>query len=114
MLMASFMFRPGTPDADFTALNREISSRANSLEGFLGEENWISDDGSLRVANYWWADRASLDLFIRDKVHRYAKSRQSRWYDGYHVVIVEVLAAYGDGRLPHVTGDTRRQAGGKR
>ncbi|MBO6767654.1 MAG: hypothetical protein JJ901_05030 [Erythrobacter sp.] len=112
--MASFMFRPGTLDAEFTALNRKISSQANNLEGFLGEENWISDDGSLRVANYWWADRASLDRFMRDKVHLYAKSRQSRWYDGYHVVIAEVLAAYGDGRLSHVTGDTRRQAGGKR
>ena len=32
--------------------------------------------------------------------HREAKGQVRRWYDGYRIVISEVKATYGDGRLP--------------
>lgn len=36
--------------------------------------------------------------------HLEAKGQYQRWYDGYQIVVSEVTASYGDGRLPHVTG----------
>jgi heme-degrading monooxygenase HmoA len=108
MLQAAFMFRPGRTDAEFDALTAQIEACAKGIDGFLGEETWRSPDGALGLAIYDWTDRAALDRFVRDAVHREAKGRQAEWYDGYHVVISEVISTYGDGRLPHVTGDGRR------
>lgn len=108
MLQASFLFRPGRLDAEFEALNAAIGARAREIAGFVGEEGWRSPDGSLRLAVYFWTDRESLDRFLRDDVHRRAKGRQREWYDGYHVIVSEIVSTYGDGRLPHVTGDSLR------
>lgn len=109
MYVASFIFRPGTIDQEFHDRNAEISSRAASIDGFLGEESWRSPDGTLRNAVYYWATKDGLDRFVRDPEHRAAKGKQRQWYQGYHVIISEVTDTYGDGRLPHVTGDARRQ-----
>ena len=108
MLQAAFMFRPGRSDAEFDALNAQIAACAAGLDGFLGEETWRSPDGTLRLAIYYWRDRQVLDRFVQDTVHRKAKSRQAEWYDGYHVIISEIVSTYGDGRLEHLTGDGRR------
>lgn len=109
MYQAAFMFRPGPTDAEFQAFNAQINACAIRLDGFLGEENWQSPDGSLRMALYYWADRICLDAFVRDPIHRKAKARQAEWYNGYHVIVSEVISSYGDGRLPHPTGDSRRK-----
>ena len=78
------------------------------MEGFVAEESWQSPDGGLRMAAYYWATREALDAFVRDGAHRQAKARQARWYEGYHVIVSQVVDTYGDGRLPHPTGDARR------
>lgn len=109
MFQACFIFRPGKIDEEFHQRNADISARAAAIEGFLGEEAWRSPDGSLRNAVYYWATREGLERFVRDAAHRDAKSKQARWYNGYHVIISEVTDTYGDGKLPHVTGDARRQ-----
>lgn len=109
MFVASFIFRPGVIDQDFHDRNAEIGLRASTIDGFLGEEAWRSPNGDLRNAVYYWATREGLEKFVRDPAHRDAKGQQARWYDGYHVVISEITDTYGDGRLPHVTGDARRQ-----
>jgi heme-degrading monooxygenase HmoA len=109
VFQACFLFRPGEIDDEFHRRNAEIGARAAAIDGFLGEEAWQSPDGTLRNAVYYWATRDGLDQFVRDAAHRDAKSQQARWYNGYHVIISEVTQTYGDGRLPHVTGDSRRQ-----
>ncbi|WP_299794460.1 antibiotic biosynthesis monooxygenase [uncultured Marivita sp.] len=109
MFQAAFMFRPGQTDAEFDAFTAQINACANRLDGFLGEENWRSPDGTIRLAIYYWEDRACLDAFVRDPVHRQAKARQAEWYNGYHVIMSKVISTYGDERLPHVTGDSRRK-----
>lgn len=32
--------------------------------------------------------------------HREAKGQAQRWYDGYRIVVSDIRAAHGDGRLP--------------
>ncbi|WP_227287690.1 hypothetical protein [Boseongicola sp. H5] len=108
MLQATFMFRPGQIDAEFDVLNAQISARAEQIDGFVGEESWRFPKGDLRLAVYYWSDREGLDRFVRDAVHVKAKGRQSQWYNGYHVIVSQIVSTYGDGKLPHVTGDWRR------
>ena len=42
----------------------------------------------------------SSGLRIRRAPDAWAKGQVRRWYDGYRIVISEVKATYGDGRLP--------------
>lgn len=109
MMQATFLFRPGQTDPEFERLNTLIEERARALDGFAGEESWVSADGALRAAVYYWNDQQCLERFMKDPVHRSAKIRQAQWYEGYHVVISKVEKSYGDGRLPHPTGDIRRE-----
>lgn len=58
-----------------------------------------------------------LDAFLaRASQHREAKGQVARWYDGYRIVVSDVRATYGDGRLPaprgasQVVDDTPDQA----
>lgn len=109
MFQASFLYRPGTLDSEFHRVSGAVADEAAQMEGFLGEESWTCRDTGLCNAVYYWRDRPSLDAFVRAAAHRAAKRQQARWYDGYHVIISEIVATYGDGRLAHVTGDSRRK-----
>ncbi|WP_421992818.1 antibiotic biosynthesis monooxygenase family protein [Qipengyuania sp.] len=111
MLTATFIFRPGERDDEFEALTLALSERARCIEGFVDEEEWCSLDSETRLVNYYWRDRESLDRFVTDRIHRYAKSRQKQWYDGHHVIISEVVSTYGDGGIPHATGRSRYPKG---
>ena len=48
---------------------------------------------------YYFADQKSVALLARFTTDREAKGQVQRWYDGYRIVISEVKATYGDGRL---------------
>jgi hypothetical protein len=50
---------------------------------------------------------ADLTKLGRVTEHRDAKGKVSRWYEGYQVVVTEVIASYGDGNIPHIAGNTR-------
>jgi hypothetical protein len=49
---------------------------------------------------YYFADRTSVARLGRFPRHREAKGQVARWYDGYRIVVSDVRATYGDGRLP--------------
>ena len=49
---------------------------------------------------YYFADRKSVAQLGRFPQHREAKGQVARWYDGYRIVVSDVRATYGDGRLP--------------
>ena len=105
MYCASFIWEPGTYDAEFHRLNELITQVAQSLSGFLGSESWQSADGSRRCANYYWADLDTLKNFSVHPVHEEAKRQYTRWYKGYQIVISQVIRSYGDGRIAHITQD---------
>ena len=45
------------------------------------------------------ADQRSVAQLARFSVHREAKGQVQRWYDGCRIVVSEITATYGGGRL---------------
>ena len=107
MYSAAFIFKPGTYDDEFHRLNDLIDAAANATEGYLGAETWKSPDGEMFNAIYYWETLEALQEFSRHPTHLKAKKQYSRWYDGYHIVISEVLRSYGDNTIAHFTPNDR-------
>jgi heme-degrading monooxygenase HmoA len=103
MYSAAFIFQPGTYDAEFHRLDALIDEVAHSLPGFLGSETWVSPDGTIKNATYYWTDLETLRAFSKHPDHLEAKRNYAKWYDGYHVIISKVERVYGDGNLQHPT-----------
>ena len=105
MICCQFIFKPGTYDDDFHSLDGQIDSYARSLPGFLTVDTWVSKDGTVTNASYFFKDMAAVRQLSSFAQHQQAKSEYARWYDGYQIVVCEVKGAYGDGRLSHITQD---------
>lgn len=100
MICAQFIFKPGTYDDDFHRLDAQIDEYARGLSGFEKVETWQSPDGDVVNAVYYFTDRRALAELGRFPTHREAQDQVHRWYDGYRIIVSEVTATYGDGRLP--------------
>ena len=61
-------------------------------------------------ATYYWADMDSLKIFSGNTDHLEAKRDYKLWYKGFHIVVSEVLRAYGDGSLEHITASAAHPA----
>ena len=107
MYSAAFIFKPGTYDDEFHRLNELIDAAANATEGYLGAETWKSPDGEIFNAIYYWETLDALQVFSKHPIHLEAKKQYSRWYDGYHIVISEVIRSYGDNTIAHFTPNDR-------
>jgi len=103
MFAVSFIFRPGNYDEEFHRLDTLIDDYAHSLEGYIGVERWVSDDGHTRNSVYYFRDQETVTTFSRYPEHREAKENYRRWYEGYQIVVSEVSASYGDGGIDHVS-----------
>ena len=113
MFTASFIYQPGEYDTDFHALNAEIDRIALATEGYLGQESWVSRDGAKANATYYWDNLECLREFSRHTTHLQAKRQYRRWYNGFHIVIAEVIRSYGDGQLEHITPNQRQRSPGE-
>jgi hypothetical protein len=100
VICCQFIFKPGTYDDDFHRLDGQIDAYAQSLAGFERVEKWIAPEGNVVNAIYYFADKESVAELARYPRHREAKGQVQRWYDGYRIVVSEISATYGDGRLP--------------
>ena len=100
---AAFIWEPGSYDAEFYAINALIEAAARATPGFVGVEEWCSDDGKRRNAVYYWDNLVGLKALSDHPKHLEAKRQYAQWYRGYHVVISEVLKSYGDGAFEHLT-----------
>ena len=109
MYIAAFIYAPGQYDDEFHRLNGIIDSIAKSLPGFLGAESWQSATDGRRNATYYWADLDTLRQFSAHPAHQEAKRQYARWYEGYHIVISEVVRSYGDNSLSHATPNERQR-----
>jgi heme-degrading monooxygenase HmoA len=107
MYSAAFIYEAGDYDAEFHRLNDQIKAVAASLPGFLGVEQWQAPEGRRSNATYYWSDLETLKVFSSHPVHQEAKRQFARWYEGYHIVISEVLRSYGNGTLAHLTPNER-------
>ena len=104
---ASFIWEPGEYDAEFHRLNAIIGEVAQAMPDYLGAESWHAAEGRRGCVVYYWRDLQALQTFARHPAHQQAKREYRRWYRGYHIVIGQVLRAYGDGALPHLVPDER-------
>ncbi|WP_353192187.1 antibiotic biosynthesis monooxygenase [Pandoraea pnomenusa] len=99
---STFIFAAKSFDDEFHRLDESISKAARSIPGYIGEEAW-ENAATGQVSNvYYWASMDALNQLIRHPAHLEAKAAQSKWLDGYQVVVSEVMRVYGDGKLPHV------------
>lgn len=99
MICVQFIFQPGTYDEEFHRLDGEIDAFARALPGFDHVERWLAPEGGIVNAMYYFADQESVASLARFPQHLEAKSKVQRWYDGYRIVVTEVVATYGDGQL---------------
>ncbi len=107
MLSAQFIFETSTLDEEFFTLDALIDDAARENEGFVGKDNWVTEDGSRRNSIYYWNDEQSLRAFAMHPKHLEAKRRYQDWYSGFHIVISEVKKSYGDSAFTHVTPNSR-------
>jgi heme-degrading monooxygenase HmoA len=99
MYSSTFIFKAGQYDEEFHRLDERVAQAARAIDGYLGEETWENPSTGLIQNIYFWESEEALLQLIRHPAHLEAKARQSRWLDGYRVVIAKVLREYGDGRL---------------
>jgi heme-degrading monooxygenase HmoA len=109
MYSVAFIYEPGEYDIEFHRLNQTIDEVARSMPDFLGAESWQSASGKRRNATYFWGSLEALKAFSVHPAHQEAKRKYSRWYEGYHVVISEVVRSYGDSAFGHATPNERRR-----
>ena len=107
MYSATFTWEPGEYDDEFHRLNDVIEGVAKALDGYLGVESWQSTEGGRRSAVYYWDSLDTLKQFSKHPAHLKAKKQYARWYNGYHIIVSEVLRSYGDDAFGHPTPNER-------
>lgn len=106
MISCSFIFSPGVYDAEFHELDNKIDAFAESLEGFIGVDRWVSEDGKSRNSIYYFDGMDSVKELSRYPEHLVAKENYKKWYLGYQIVVSEVTGSYGDGYFAHPSNKT--------
>jgi heme-degrading monooxygenase HmoA len=101
MYSATFIFDKKQYDEEFYKLDNAIAEIAKQSVGYLGEEAWENPETG-RISNvYYWETMDGLQELIKHPKHLEAKAAQSKWLNGYQVVISQVIRAYGDGTFLH-------------
>lgn len=101
MYSSTFIFAKKQFDDEFNRLDQAIAEAAKAIPGYLGEEAW-ENPGSGWVSNvYYWESLEALQVLMHHPAHLEAKAAESKWLDGYQVIISQVLRAYGDAKLGH-------------
>ncbi|MEM5344060.1 antibiotic biosynthesis monooxygenase family protein [Paraburkholderia azotifigens] len=99
MYSSAFIFKAGLYDEEFHRLDQSIADIARAIPGYLRKESWENADSGLIQNIYYWESEEALLQLISHPAHLEAKSKQTRWLDGYRVVIAKVVRQYGDDRL---------------
>lgn len=101
MYTSTFTFARPDFDDDFHERDQAIAKAARSIAGYLGEEAFENPATGVVSNVYYWETLDALQALMQHPDHVAAKHRQSRWLNGYQVVIAQVIACYGDGGLEH-------------
>ena len=73
MYSVAFIFEPSDYDDEFFALDSVIQQAAESMQGYLGKENWQSANGNRKNSTYYWSDLETLKAFTSHPQHLEAK-----------------------------------------
>lgn len=95
MYTSTFIFAMRSLDSEFHALDQAIAAAAKAVPGYLGEESWENPALGLVSNVYYWQSLEDLQVLMKDPTHLIAKAGQSKWLDGYRVVIAKVEREYG-------------------
>ena len=101
MYSSTFIFAAKPFDDDFHRLDQAIAEIAKAIPGYIGEESWENRSTGLVSNVYYWESLEALQSLMQHPKHMEAKQAQSKWLDGYQVIISEVLRTYGDSKLKH-------------
>ncbi len=93
---ATFVFRINNYNAEFEQLNELINQAANTNPGYLGKERWANSEENKHSVIYYWKSRESLKEFSKHPIHQKAKQNYKKWYEGYEVLISEILTFKSD------------------
>ena len=99
MYSSTFIFATKQFDDDFHRLDQAIAAMARAIPGYLGEETWENPGNGLISNVYYWESLESLQELMQHPTHLEAKAAQSRWLNGYQVIVSQVLRTYGDAKL---------------
>lgn len=103
MYSATFIFDKKVFDDTFHQLDQAIAQIAIETTGYIGEESWENAETGRIMNVYYWQTMDGIHELMKHPKHLEAKAAQSKWLDGYQVVISQVLRAYGDGAISHPT-----------
>lgn len=99
MYCAQFIFKPGTYDEQFHKFDNEIEAFVLTIDGFRGAEHWLSLDGEIKNSMYYFDTMDAVKTLSKYPAHLEAKKLYKNWYDGYQIVVSEVLSIYGDNTI---------------
>jgi heme-degrading monooxygenase HmoA len=108
MYSSTFIFAKKQFDEEFHRLDTAIAEAAKSIPGYLGEESWENVASGLVSNVYYWESLEALQGLMQHPTHLQAKADQSKWLNGYQVVISQVLNTYGDAKLGHPLTSTQQ------
>lgn len=101
MYTSTFIFANKQFDDEFHRLDQAIAAMAKTIPGYIGEETWENAGNGLVSNVYYWESLESLQALMQHPKHLEAKAAQSKWLNGYQVIISQVLRSYGDAKLGH-------------
>ena len=101
MYSATFIFKKKQYDEEFYLLDRAIAECAKQSAGYLGEEAWVNAETGQISNVYYWETMDGLEELMHNPKHIEAKAEQSKWLNGYQIIISKVLRTYGDGGISH-------------
>ncbi len=101
MYSATFIFIKKQFDEEFFMLDKAIAEVAKNSTGYLGEETWENSESGLISTVYYWKTMDGLKELMSHPKHLEAKAAQSKWLNGYQVIISQVVRAYNDNSFEH-------------
>ena len=103
MISATFIFQKKQYDEEFFRLDSSIEEANQRNPEYLGKDSWENREKNLLCVVYYYKSMDGVSDLRNVASHKTAKAQYTKWYEGYHVVISEVVKSYGDGFIEHPT-----------
>ncbi|TGL65054.1 hypothetical protein [Leptospira jelokensis] len=107
MISATFIFKQKFTDQEFETLDHSIETFVTNHPEYLGRDQWANEEKGILAVVYYFETEKGLDALKVFSDHKSAKSNYNKWYEGYQVIVSNVLQSYGDGKMEHVTNRKR-------
>ena len=103
MISATFLFKQFASDPVFESLDQSIENFVTNHPEYLGRDQWSNQEKGILAVVYYFESEKGLEALKEFSDHKTAKLNHAQWYEGYQVIISQVIKSYGNGKLEHVT-----------